>query len=178
VKQIPNILSASRIVMGLSLPFMPPEWHLGVILFAVLTEFLDGFLARLFNWTTALGEILDPISDKIFFLGLCFTWILQGQLTLFALLLLSTREIGIVLIVLSRFVSPRAQRRVRPIQARVLGKLTTVIQYFAFFAVLWHKPYVIPVAWLAAAVGAAACVHYILLLSRDSLTPINPAEVG
>ncbi|MBI3395355.1 MAG: CDP-alcohol phosphatidyltransferase family protein [Spirochaetia bacterium] len=36
----------------------------GIIVFAVVSDFLDGFLARRWHQTTMLGRYLDPVSDK------------------------------------------------------------------------------------------------------------------
>ena len=38
---------------------------LGIFLFAVLTDALDGFIARTWNQKTKLGTILDPVADKL-----------------------------------------------------------------------------------------------------------------
>lgn len=43
------------------------QWMYAFFVFAVaaMTDFLDGFLARLWNQETKLGKILDPVADKI-----------------------------------------------------------------------------------------------------------------
>jgi CDP-diacylglycerol--glycerol-3-phosphate 3-phosphatidyltransferase len=69
---ISNLLSASRIFlvipMGYCLVLDFPHhrtWTAGIILIAVATVFLDGFLARKLHQVTDLGKILDPLADKI-----------------------------------------------------------------------------------------------------------------
>ena len=37
----------------------------GVFLFASVTDLLDGFIARRFNFITDLGKMLDPLADKL-----------------------------------------------------------------------------------------------------------------
>lgn len=75
MKYIPNILSAFRIVLVgvfawlfLTSKIAHPQnywWALGVYVLAFLTDVLDGFLARTFNWITPVGKLLDPLADKL-----------------------------------------------------------------------------------------------------------------
>jgi cardiolipin synthase len=69
---ISNFLSASRIFivipMGYCLVSDFPYhrlWTAGIIVIAVATDLLDGFLARRLHQVTDLGKILDPLADKI-----------------------------------------------------------------------------------------------------------------
>jgi Phosphatidylglycerophosphate synthase len=69
---ISNFLSASRIFlvipMGYCLVLDFPYhrlWTAGIIVIAVATDLLDGFLARKLHQVTDIGQILDPLADKI-----------------------------------------------------------------------------------------------------------------
>jgi len=72
LRQLPNILTVSRIVLLpvlIGLFFVPGEtaaWTaLWVYIFCAVTDFFDGYLARMLNVTSNFGTFLDPISDKI-----------------------------------------------------------------------------------------------------------------
>ncbi len=69
---LPNALTLTRLFAAVLLPLgyvllaHPYSDALALILFtsAALTDFLDGWLARRWEQTTALGRLLDPIADK------------------------------------------------------------------------------------------------------------------
>ena len=72
-----NILTLSRIFLAaiIFILLMSPEGYLyALILFflAGVTDYFDGYLARKYNAVSQLGEILDPISDKILILFVLF----------------------------------------------------------------------------------------------------------
>jgi len=72
-----NILTLSRIISA-ALIFLllmsPGGYSLALILFffAGITDYFDGYFARKYNATSQLGEILDPIADKILILFVLF----------------------------------------------------------------------------------------------------------
>ena len=70
--KIPNILTIGRIIIVpiFVLSFFLPGFFGDLIPFflfviASFTDFLDGLLARLYKEESKLGELLDPIADKI-----------------------------------------------------------------------------------------------------------------
>ena len=81
IKQIPNLLTASRLLAPL---FIVPAAFSGNIPLAILftclfelTDALDGFAARKLNAVSEFGKDLDPIVDKIFAAGLMIPLIIK-----------------------------------------------------------------------------------------------------
>lgn len=69
IKKIPNILSTSRFVMALGIPFaFPINIFVPPIYYAIGngTDALDGYIARHFNASSRYGKLMDPIADKSF----------------------------------------------------------------------------------------------------------------
>ena len=66
---IPNALTLSRIllspVIGICIVNHSFTWSLGLLAFAGATDALDGWIARKFNMSSAIGSVLDPAADKI-----------------------------------------------------------------------------------------------------------------
>jgi CDP-diacylglycerol--glycerol-3-phosphate 3-phosphatidyltransferase len=72
-----NLLTFSRIFLAaiiFLLLISPDGYLLAFILFflAGITDYFDGYLARKYNAVSQLGEILDPIADKILILFVLF----------------------------------------------------------------------------------------------------------
>ena len=72
-----NILTLSRIFLAalIFILLMSPDRYLpALILFflAGVTDYFDGYLARKYNAVSQLGEVLDPIADKILILFILF----------------------------------------------------------------------------------------------------------
>ncbi|CAK0774791.1 cardiolipin synthase (CMP-forming) [Azospirillaceae bacterium] len=74
LKHLPNLLTLSRIaiipiVIGLLMAPASSAWAAWAALFlyvaACVTDWLDGYLARAWGQTSAVGRFLDPIADKM-----------------------------------------------------------------------------------------------------------------
>lgn len=102
MKYFINLLTLSRIFLGgvvFILLTRPEGYFLAFLLFFVAgaTDYFDGYLARKYNLTSQIGEILDPIADKI--LILCILFGLSVNLTSYYIAfigsLIITREIWV-----------------------------------------------------------------------------------
>ena len=79
---------------------------------------------RLFNWVSDLGQVLDPVADKLFVLSVSLTWVWLDKLQLWQWLLLAVRDFGVALIFVV-IVSSGLARSVEPEKARMASKVTT-----------------------------------------------------
>ena len=97
-----NLLTFSRILLGafiFILLMSPDNYLLAFVLFFIagITDYFDGYLARKYNSVSELGEILDPIADKILIVFVLFALAvnLSSYLIGFLASLIITREIWV-----------------------------------------------------------------------------------
>ena len=101
--KIPNILTIGRIIIVpiFVLTFFIPGFFGDLIPFflfalASFTDYLDGFLARIFKEESKLGELLDPIADKILVAAALILLVMNGTIKKYeviAAIIILTREI-------------------------------------------------------------------------------------
>ena len=132
LKKIPNILTVGRILI---VPFFVLAFYLpgfygdltALILFIVasFTDFLDGMLARILGEESKLGELLDPIADKIIVATALILLVMDGTIQnyeVIAAIIILTREI--LISGLREFLAKTSVS----IQVTSLSKLKTFIQ--------------------------------------------------
>ena len=128
-----NLLTLSRIFLAaiIFLLLMSPDGYLlALILFfiAATTDYFDGYLARKYNATSQVGEILDPIADKILILFLLFGLAinLSSYFIGFIGAIIITREIWVGAL---RDINAR-NRKSDATKVTLLAKIKTTIQLF------------------------------------------------
>jgi len=103
LKKIPNILTIGRIIL---VPFFVIAFYLpgfygdltafALFVIASFTDFLDGMLARMLGQESKLGELLDPIADKIIVATALILLVMAGTIRhyeVIAAIIILTREI-------------------------------------------------------------------------------------
>lgn len=120
-KIIVNLLSLSRVIGALVLPFfidkMSIPWLIAVITCLFLTDFLDGKLARRWKVATRGGALLDPLGDKI----LAITCLLSFMKGKYILLVPLGMEVAIMFLNIYRTLHGEE------VQTLMIGKIKTFI---------------------------------------------------
>jgi cardiolipin synthase len=69
VRHLPNIICVLRIALvwpvAAALAHREYVLALALIMVAGVSDVIDGYLAKRFNWTSELGKFLDPLADKL-----------------------------------------------------------------------------------------------------------------
>ncbi len=148
---VPNALTVIRMVLipvfVTALYYQRFGWALGIFLLAGVTDGLDGLLARKFNQGTPLGQILDPIADKLLLVTSFITLSLPSVMEASALVQPHPRHLPVPFWVTAAVISRdifivvgsatinvvTGFRRFRP---SPLGKANTVVQIGAILLIL------------------------------------------
>jgi CDP-diacylglycerol---glycerol-3-phosphate 3-phosphatidyltransferase len=144
---LPNILTLSRIGIipfFVAIYYSPLEmagvWASVIFILAAITDAIDGYLARRWQQTTALGAFLDPVADKLIvtvaLIMLVHTYA-DLWLTLAAMIIIS-REI--IISALREWMAELGLRA--KVAVSWLGKVKTASQMLAIILLLYQQPLV------------------------------------
>jgi cardiolipin synthase len=132
VLTLPNLLSAVRLA-GVPLFLwlvLGPEadgWALALLMVSGITDFLDGWLARRLNQTSVVGQILDPVADRLYILAVVVGLALRDVIPWWAAVSLPLRDLlmwGLVPLLRTRGYSA--------LPVHFLGKAATFNLLYAF----------------------------------------------
>jgi cardiolipin synthase len=138
-KILPNALSVFRLVDAILL-FVLWKFSLKnsifilLIFLGILSDFLDGFLARRLKATSRLGAILDPVADKVFVNTLFLLLYLEKLIPFYFLFAVILRD---VLIILGAVILLKRKKGFTPAPLFV-GKLCTLFLMFFLFSSWVH----------------------------------------
>ena len=98
---IPNLITGLRfiLVIPISISIYQGNYFMALVLFIVagLSDGLDGYLARRFNWTSEFGQFADPLADKCLILATLLALAFSERLPLWFVYTMLTRD-GLILI--------------------------------------------------------------------------------
>ncbi len=157
------------------------NWALWMMGAAGISDFLDGYLARRWKQRTRFGMFLDPIADKVLLSTCYLTLAMTDQISWWVSGLVLARDAAIIITVVV-LVLTTTMRKFPP---SMIGKLNTVVQLAAIYAVLldivyrgWFFHYFRNVLmYLTAAMVLASSGQYSWLLIRKLTGERKPLDV-
>lgn len=178
---LPNVLTWLRILLiplVVAVFYLPRSWigpqqadFFAALMFslAAVTDWLDGYLARVLDQTSAFGAFLDPVADKLMVAAALIVLVHLGRVDSLIALVIIGREItisalrewmakvgasGSVAVAFVGKLKTAAQMSAIPlllIESPVLGvdslKLGTLLIYVAAVLTLWSMGYYMRCAW-------------------------------
>ena len=129
---VPNLLSVARLAgvpvfLWLVLGPEADAWALGLLMLSGFTDYLDGYLARKLDQMSALGEILDPVADRLYILAVVLALALRDIIPWWVAVILPLRDLllwGLVPLLRTRGYSA--------LPVHFLGKAATFNLLYAF----------------------------------------------
>ena len=159
---LPNALTVLRIflvplLVVVLLTRFEGHVYLGAAIFglAVLTDYLDGFLARRRNEVTRLGILLDPLADKLLTAAAFLSLVEMGIVPAWVVMIILARELAVT------GLRNLAAGRGVLIHASSLGKAKMVAQVTAILLLLLSRP--LPALRLPGLVAMAVVVGVTLV---------------
>ncbi|HSK26577.1 MAG TPA: CDP-alcohol phosphatidyltransferase family protein [Jiangellales bacterium] len=132
VLTVPNALSALRL-LGVPLFLwlvLGPEadgWAIVVLMVSGFTDWLDGQLARRWNQATKLGQLLDPLADRLYILATVVALTIRDIIPIWFAVLLLSRDVFMACLL------PFLRRHGdRALPVHFLGKAATFNLLYAF----------------------------------------------
>ena len=132
VLTVPNALSLLRL-LGVPLflwLLLGPEadgWAVAVLMASGWTDYLDGKIARKYGLVSRVGQLLDPIADRLYILTTVLAFTVRGILPLYLTLILLSRDVF-----LSALLPVLKRHGYGPLPVHFMGKAATYNLLFAF----------------------------------------------
>jgi CDP-diacylglycerol--glycerol-3-phosphate 3-phosphatidyltransferase len=178
---LPNALTIMRIgVIPLIIFLLTfPGWFASFLaastfLVAGMTDLLDGFFARRQRLVTRAGKFMDPLADKLLVSAALIMLIPLGRI-----------EAWLVFVIIGRELAVTGLRAIAASEGLVIaanrwGKIKTIVQMVALFALILHYPYAsidfqqlgTILIWVAAIITVASGLnYYFTFFNSTSSTP-------
>lgn len=160
---ISNSLSFFRAPLAFLFLQSNPTLRLLAILFAALTDCIDGYLARRYQSASRFGAILDPAMDKFFVYFALAVFYQEGQIAAWEMAAMISRDFFLCLYGILML----ATRRTKSIVFRSVrwGKITTALQFIVLAGLLYHVSF----SWIAFA--AFVAMGWLAFLEVFQLAP-------
>jgi len=145
---LPTALTWLRIVLipvFVAVYYFPDDWlspmaknwtAMSVFAVAAITDWLDGYLARVLDQMSAFGAFLDPVADKLMVAGALIVLLQLDRVEPLVALIIIGREIAIS--ALREWMAQIGQGK--SVAVAFIGKLKTVFQMIAIPLLLFHDP--------------------------------------
>ncbi len=137
VLTVPNVLSFLRLLtipLFVWLALVPEADALAAVVLAIggITDYLDGMLARRWNQISRIGQLLDPIADRIATISVLVVFLIRGVVPPWFVALLVGRDI-----VLAVRMAGLKRRGITGLPVNFMGKTATFCLMTAFPLLLW-----------------------------------------
>ena len=176
---LPNVLTVLRImlvpVLVVALLGNTPSGDvLAAVVFvlASLTDFVDGWLARLRGSVTTFGKLMDPLADKLLIVGALLALVSLHRLEGWVAMVIIARELAVTVLRVG------ATQAGVVIAASMFGKVKTCVQIAAILAVIavhGSPLWVSLLVYLAVAITVLSGLDYFRRATRPACSDATPA---
>lgn len=166
-RNIPNLLSLARLagtpVLYLLVHREPVGWFVAGYALIGFTDFLDGYLARAWNLTSAFGSKLDSVADVVFYLSTAYfavalfpQYVLPNRAYIAACVVLLVVQVVASRLLVGRVLTPHTHL------SRAAGLLAVAVFFLSFL---------LDTTWLLRGVLLLYCVAFVEMVLMFAVRP-------
>lgn len=167
-QKLPNLLTISRV---LAIPIIIFSFYIegqytcwvtiSIFLFACITDFFDGYLARVWNVQSEFGKLFDPITDKLIVVSTIIMLIYKQKVNDFTIIP------SIIIVCREILVSGVREYSTIRIPVSKIGKAKTFFQMIAVITLIINNHSIVKYIgstslWIAAITAIWSCYNYII----------------
>jgi len=164
----PNIISLIRIPLAFVFFQQNLALRILAVLLALVSDGIDGFLARKFKQTSRLGTFLDPFTDRFFVVVAVAVLFTENQIATWKIVAMFSRDIAIL--IFGCYLLVRGRIGEYYLRAIWCGKISTVLQLIVLLSLLLN--FTIPDFVFMSLIGLGFLAFMELMLS-DPKHPQN-----
>lgn len=129
---VPNLISLLRFPLALVFLQENVVFRTIALLLAMVSDALDGYIARRYERTSRLGTVLDPLMDKFFVLFILGIFYFEQRLNLWEAVAMLSRDFAVILF--GFYLFGKGALKTYRFRAIWCGKMTTLLQFGVLLA--------------------------------------------
>ncbi len=162
-----NALSLSRAFLAFLFLLESPTARATAVILAMVTDSVDGYLARKAHSTSRFGAIIDPLMDKFFVYFALTILFMEQRIALWEWIAFTSRDFALFLF--GGYLWIKSRLKTYEVQSIILGKISTALQFI--FLILLSLKIPIPSLSFAVFIPLAVTALIELLFSLNAKTP-------
>jgi cardiolipin synthase len=128
-----------------------------IFVLAVISDAVDGYIARKAKQISQAGAVLDPLGDKLLLMSAFICLVIAGEFPFWLMFIIISRD---AIILLGTLVIYLVKEHI-DVYPSNLGKITTALQMLTVLAVLTRVPFALCVAWIAVLFTVISGTNYV-----------------
>lgn len=151
---LPNFISFLRLPLAFVFLNESPTLRAAALILAMLTDCLDGFLARRYQISSRFGTFLDPFSDKFFVIFILSIFIKENRIEVWQAVTMLCRDFAVILF--GFYLTWRKTLSKYQFRSIWCGKITTTLQFCILLGLIFnvHFPSLVFVSFIVLGIAA------------------------
>jgi len=166
---LPNLITLLRFPLALAFLQDNAFYRAMAIVLAMLSDGLDGYVARRYGKISRLGTLIDPIADKLFVLFALGILLSEKRLLPWEAMTMLCRDFSVL--IFGTYLAIKGTWSQYQVRAIWCGKIMTALQFTVLFGLVLHVHFPSYVYFLFIIIGLSALVE--LYLARAELKVEN-----